>query len=169
LVVLIIGFGVQSSRWADRISPGELPYPVYIVTGVAFWQTFADALLMPHRQLSNYRVELARRLMTVEQALVGWLVMCASYIVLSFVTYVRAQCTDTMPIAYSSLDLSDIGDSDGARGARGAGMEDTDVGDDETGPEKHIVDVEKKTLQAESESALQEPGGKKILKWNLNN
>lgn len=89
---------------------------------------------------------------TVEQALVGWVVMCTCYFVLSFFTYGRAQCTGTMPITYSSLDLTDIGDDESIN---------------------NIVDVEKITLKSESQLHEQsEMGGgnlnqseKKSLVW----
>jgi len=70
LVVLAIGFGLEATRWGARSIAVGMPYPVYIVTGVTFWQTFADAVLMPLRQLAGFRHELARGRMTVEQAIV---------------------------------------------------------------------------------------------------
>lgn len=70
LVVLAIGFGIESTRWASQAIAVPMPYPIYIVTGVTFWQCFADAVMMPLRQLTTFRNELARGRMTVEQAIV---------------------------------------------------------------------------------------------------
>ncbi|TXC74347.1 hypothetical protein FSZ31_06530 [Sphingorhabdus soli] len=70
LVVLAIGFGIEATRWGGRAIAVGMPYPVYIVTGLTFWQAFADAVLMPLRQFTGFRPELARGRMTVEQAIV---------------------------------------------------------------------------------------------------
>jgi lipopolysaccharide transport system permease protein len=39
------------ARGIVRVAPTALPYPLFVLAGVVFWQTFADALNAPLRQL----------------------------------------------------------------------------------------------------------------------
>lgn len=70
LLVLAIGFAVQATKWPQRFADMEVPYPLYVLIGLVLWQSFAEAVLMPHRQLVTFRTELGRGVMTVEQAIV---------------------------------------------------------------------------------------------------
>lgn len=62
---------------------------------------------------------------SVEQAVIGFFLMCVWYLVFSWLTYLRAHVTDTWPTTYPEADRADLG---------------TD--------EPHIVDVEKNTKQS---------------------
>jgi len=69
LAALGIGLGLQSTRLIGQSGLGGLPPAVFVLTGVTFWQVFADAVLMPQRQLASFQTELAGGHMTVELAL----------------------------------------------------------------------------------------------------
>jgi lipopolysaccharide transport system permease protein len=70
LLALAIGFGIQAARWPQHFAAMAIPYPLYVLTGLVLWQSFAESVLMPLRQLVAFRAELARGVMTVEQAIV---------------------------------------------------------------------------------------------------
>lgn len=70
LLVLAIGFGIEATRWPRQFAAMAIPYPLYVLTGLVLWQSFAESVLMPLRQLVAFRAELARGVMTVEQAIV---------------------------------------------------------------------------------------------------
>lgn len=74
IVVLLLGMSGWSHRAVGRMAGLAIPYPVYVVTGLAFWQIFAEAALMPLRRVTGFRRELVRRQMTVEQAIAVGLV-----------------------------------------------------------------------------------------------
>ena len=74
LLVLLIGAGLGTHRWAGQMPGVAVPYPLYVVTGLAFWQIFAEAALMPLRRMTGFKRELIRGLMTVEQVIAVGLV-----------------------------------------------------------------------------------------------
>lgn len=69
LLAIALAVAGRGSRFMLVEAIQGIPYPVFVLTGLFVWQSFAEGMLMPLRQVEAYRSELTSGRMTPEMAI----------------------------------------------------------------------------------------------------
>ncbi|WP_395623534.1 ABC transporter permease [Sphingomonas daechungensis] len=101
VVALLVSVSLQKQK---LIPQTDVPFAAFVTIGVAAWQTFAEALMMPLRWLASHRALIVRTRMPMEAAILAGLLEIGSGVALRLLCIAAA-----LPLLHASPGVSVVG------------------------------------------------------------